>query len=354
MSPAESHMKELDEKHIEATGKFISDIRNGKLKGSYNIAVATMIMLEQIITDSENATAFELCGVLRAVGRRLALALPMELVAANIVRRVLRAVRDENRAHADQSGETAGESLQRLVQAAPLRRSTLGPNYQDLREPLRDHIAELRAELESTSSSICSQARELVHADELVLTYGASALAERFLRPSPALSATYRLIIAEGRDVAESHAMAQRLSAAGVPVTLISPASIYAVMSRVNKVVVCVRAALGGGSVLGEAGLHALTSAAKHHCVPVFALAPLYKLAPMHSYQAGVSSPLASPLHTLPYEACDSGAVQAYAQKLDFVPPDHIELFITNLGGSSPSYMYRLLSELYDPLDYQL
>ncbi|CAH2210222.1 jg21807 [Pararge aegeria aegeria] len=42
-----------------------------------------------------------------------------------------------------QSVEGAGESLQRLVLATPSRRATLGPTAQDLREPIRDHIAEV-------------------------------------------------------------------------------------------------------------------------------------------------------------------------------------------------------------------
>lgn len=41
-----------------------------------------------------------------------------------------------------QSSEYSGDSLQRLVLAAPSRRATL-PAHHDLREPIRDHIAEV-------------------------------------------------------------------------------------------------------------------------------------------------------------------------------------------------------------------
>jgi translation initiation factor eIF-2B subunit beta len=30
------------------------------------------------------------------------------------------------------------------------------------------------------------------------------------------------------------------------------------------------------------------------------------------------------------------------------VPPDLVSLFVTNTGGHQPSYIYRLLSEMYD------
>ncbi|XP_068625882.1 uncharacterized protein [Battus philenor] len=350
MAPSEGQVEELDERCLDLIVKYVSDIRSGKLKGSLNIATATVGLLEEIISDSENPTAIELCGRLRAVGRRLVGALPHEPVAANAVRRVLRAVRDEQRAHDNQSGEGAGESLQRLV-AAPQRQAAPAAT-RVLIEPVRDFIAELRAELEASVPAVCSQARSHVHADELVLTYGAGALAERFLRAAAA-AARYRLVLAESCDVAESQAMAARLSAVGVRVTLVSAAAATALMSRVNKVVLSVTAALPGGAALARAGSHAVTLAAHHYSVPVLALAPLHKLSPLHACEQHHFNGLASAHAAIPYQSGESALAHVVAPRYDFVPPNHITLFITNLGGSSPSYMYRLLSELYDPSDYQ-
>ncbi|CAH2062560.1 unnamed protein product, partial [Iphiclides podalirius] len=350
MAPSEGPIKELDEKCIDMVVKYVADIRSGKMKGSINIATATVSLLEQIITDSQNPTAFELCGTVRAVGQRVQSALPQELVAANMVRRVLRAIRDEQRTTADQSGEGAGESLQRLVLAAPHRRST-STAPRDLREPVRDFIAELLGELESSAAAVCQQAREHVHADELVLTFGACALAERFLRAAAARR--YRLLLAESGDVRQSHAMASRLSAAGVDVTVVSSAAVAALMPRVNKVILCVRAVLAGGTALARAGSHAVTVAAHHYSVPVLALAPLHTLSPRHACEQRDHRrhALAPPPS---YQSSGGALGHVAAPSHDFLPPSHITLFITNLGGSSPSYIYRLLSELYDPSDYQI
>lgn len=35
----------------------------------------------------------------------------------------------------------------------------------------------------------------------------------------------------------------------------------------------------------------------------------------------------------------------------DYVPPDLVDLFITNSGGHNPSYIYRLLAEFYHQSD---
>lgn len=60
---------------------------------------------------------------------------------------------------------------------------------------------QLRAELDASTAAISSQARSHVHADELLLTYGASALVERFLRAAG--TRRFRLLLAEGPGVAE-------------------------------------------------------------------------------------------------------------------------------------------------------
>jgi len=35
----------------------------------------------------------------------------------------------------------------------------------------------------------------------------------------------------------------------------------------------------------------------------------------------------------------------------DYVPPELVDLYVTNIGGFQPSYIYRLLNEFYHPDD---
>jgi len=46
--------------------------------------------------------------------------------------------------------------------------------------------------------------------------------------------------------------------------------------------------------------------------------------------------------------------VSSVAPVFEYVPPDLVTLLISNLSGHAPSYVYRLLSELYNPDDYEL
>lgn len=46
--------------------------------------------------------------------------------------------------------------------------------------------------------------------------------------------------------------------------------------------------------------------------------------------------------------------VHVPSPSLDYVPPELISLFITDTGGHTPSYVYRLLAEYYTREDYGL
>ena len=46
--------------------------------------------------------------------------------------------------------------------------------------------------------------------------------------------------------------------------------------------------------------------------------------------------------------------VHAPNPAFDFVPPELISLFVTDTGGYTPSYVYRLLAEYYTREDYGL
>lgn len=48
------------------------------------------------------------------------------------------------------------------------------------------------------------------------------------------------------------------------------------------------------------------------------------------------------------------GNVHVPTPLFDYVPPQLISLFITDMGGRTPSYVYRLLTELYSRDDYFL
>jgi translation initiation factor eIF-2B subunit beta len=59
--------------------------------------------------------------------------------------------------------------------------------------------------------------------------------------------------------------------------------------------------------------------------------------------------PLASPAAVLPFEEMASlEVVNVDNAALDHVAPELVSLLLTNYGGYNPSYVYRLLRDLYE------
>lgn len=107
--------------------------------------------------------------------------------------------------------------------------------------------------------------------------------------------------------------------------------------------------------MIASSGTLLLASAAKHHSTPVFVVAGLYKLTPIYPENHDTFNLIGSPSAILPFADGDLiSRVDAVNPIYDYVPPTLVNLFVTNMGGQPPSYIYRLLSELYNRIDYNL
>lgn len=53
-------------------------------------------------------------------------------------------------------------------------------------------------------------------------------------------------------------------------------------------------------------------------------------------------------------QAAGGPLVHIPSPTFDYVPPHLVSLFVTDMGGYTPSYVYRLLAEFYDRNDYML
>ncbi|XP_023727047.1 translation initiation factor eIF-2B subunit beta-like [Cryptotermes secundus] len=79
----------------EEINKFISDVQQGKVWGSYDIAFNTVNLLKKVIGHGNWQTAQDLVALVSAEGRKLTKALPLQASVGNMVRRVLKIIREE-------------------------------------------------------------------------------------------------------------------------------------------------------------------------------------------------------------------------------------------------------------------
>jgi len=178
--------------------------------------------------------------------------------------------------------------------------------------------------------------------------------------------------------------MARRLAEAGVQTTAITDSAVFAMMARANKVLSGAHAVLANGGIIAPAGTHMVALAAKRHSVPFVVLVGLHKLSPLfpHDPEVGLND-FKSPAAVLDFDAvaeayaaaaaasasggggADGGGAAAAAAAavaslevhnptFDYVPPHLVSLLVTDTGGYTPSYVYRLLAEYYSREDYVL
>eukprot|EP00771_Trimastix_marina_P001085 gnl/Trimastix_PCT/2126.p1 GENE.gnl/Trimastix_PCT/2126~~gnl/Trimastix_PCT/2126.p1 ORF type:complete len:361 (-),score=59.10 gnl/Trimastix_PCT/2126:76-1158(-) len=346
---------------------FAFKIRHGKIQSSLKIAKATAQMLRQVVDSSNYINASNLMAMIKCIGKKLVSQLPNDVVVGNIIRRVLHIIREESStAEEPPAPENPNISLPRRfpgsLQHSPSLRSLLEPvqasidsSSADIKSPILSQIDEYLDEIDRFYEPIAEQAQEHIYEGEVILTYGSSKSVERFFAHAKKKGRNFEVIVVENAPSFSGHRIAAKLSALGIPTTVVTDAACFVLMSRVNKVIVGTAAVLANGGLLCDSGLRLVAECAQHYRVPIVALAGLYKLCPLYPSVHDSFNDVLCPSQFAPYEiGGEFPHATVINPKYDYVPPELVSLFITNSGGHGPTYIYRLLAEYYSPEDYTL
>lgn len=272
----------------------VSKLKRQQIAGSHLVAVTTTLLYRFVVSKWTNHSTLILA--VKEVGRRLTAAAPTELVLGNIMRRVLHIIREESfnvmlqeeedeghdgskrapdvkggdashvikhkefshgdHVHFGASGSLGSSSglFGMLADGYGLGSSDLNPsdtgstsaeasvsandhlNNYNLKPLVIEGIKELLEELEHVHSTIATQSLEYIHFNEFIMTLGQSRTVESFLKFA-AKRRKFTVMVAEGAPGYSGHPMAISLAQAGIEVVLIPDSAIFAVMSRVNKVI---------------------------------------------------------------------------------------------------------------------
>lgn len=385
----------------QSVGHFISQLKRRQIYGSNQTALETAQLLRTVISNSRWTNAASLIQHIREVAIGLIRAQPvgtskessrrniinfgiLEFAVGNMVRRVLHLIREEYRNTTTKELGRIGDSSNSLdslpstssQSAGATDNGSLGTHGDSsmlniltqsnspavdysrqcfqLKQLIIQGINEIIDELESVSDTLAQQSLEHIHSNEIIMTFGRSKAVERFLLAA-AKKRQFQVIVAEGAPTFGGHQLAKTLAAAGVETLLISDAAIFALMARVNKVIIGCHAVTANGGLIASSGCQLIATAAKHHSTPVCVVTGLYKLTPIYPENHDSYNVLGNPDAVLPFSQGDlMDQVKVINPHFDYVPPPYVSLFITNTGGHPPSYIYRLLREMYDLEDYQL
>ncbi|CCG83521.1 Translation initiation factor eIF-2B subunit beta [Taphrina deformans PYCC 5710] len=372
----------------------VARLRRRKLYGAYSVATETSLLCRQVVSTYRWNHIDQLLQHLKDLGKRLTEAQPREFTSGNIVRRVLKMVREvyadslasltedgEEDLHGRSASPTSGvhgssQSFQidpsTSIHSAMLNllgrpdtvtaassQSKVAPGAiesgNNLRPAIIAGIQDIMDELTRVYKDIGPHSMQHIHSSEIILTHGSSKTVASFLKQA-AESRRFTVIIAESypNDIAESHQMAETLSQAGITTILIPDSAVFGIMSRVNKVIMGTHAVLQNGGLLAASGAKQVALAARDHSTPVVIVTGVYKLTPFYPYDHENLIELISPERVSAFKEVvqETENVDILNPFYDYVYPELIALYITNLGAHAPTTLHRTMAENYDSQDY--
>jgi len=227
---------------------------------------------------------------------------------------------------------------------------------QRLKPELMDDLNWYSSEIELSVKNLSQQALQHIHANELILTLGYSYTVEQFFKYAASKKRQFHVFILEHAPFFTGHKMAVNLSQSNIPVTVVTDSAVFAIMARVNKIVIGTRSLLANGGLTAKSGTYNLALAAKNYNVPLLVCAPTYKFSPTYlpSFDPVICNSFPSPEKVLPYESIFQSSLDIVVPMHDYVPPELVTLIIGSGMGNAPSYVYRIVSELYSAEDNDL
>ncbi|KAG7092699.1 hypothetical protein E1B28_009030 [Marasmius oreades] len=352
-----------------------SRLRRKQVVGSRATALETLLVLRQVVSKARFSNIDQLVEIIRSVGRRLVDAQPKEHSVGNTVRKVLHHIREEYHTATETtaSSSTGKFSIAKFVRQGQPRNNPVpmksegkptlrenDPDHPDsfargLKPVLMEAIQDVFDELETVYDNISKNAKDHIHSDEIILTLGMSQTVEFFLKAA-AHHRNYTAIVAETAPSYGGREMAQSLALAGISTFLVPDSSIYALMSRVNKVILGAHAILANGGMFATSGSLLAVTAARAYSTPVVVCAGQFKITPLWNlYHEHGALDFGDPSAVLGF---DEGSlvdkVDVVNPFYDYVRPELVDAYITNDGDHPPSSIYRLIKESYDDEDIDL
>lgn len=244
----------------------------------------------------------------------------------------------------------------------------------DLKAEVLEGIRELLDELDQSDELIAANALDHIHSNEIILTHTASTSVQKFLlaaakkrkftvvhaeaHPNDHDATHATILTGKKKDASDDSDAEDRwkpLTAAGITVVLIPDSHVFAIMSRVNKVILATHTVLANGGLVAAAGARVIAKAAKVHRTPVIVVSGVYKLSPVYPFDIEELIEYGDAGNVVPYEDGDFvDKVDVDNPLYDYVPADLVDLYITNLGGHAPSYLYRIVADHYRAEDINL
>lgn len=360
---------------------FIAKLKRKQIVGSYHSALETLQLLKRFVSAARWSHVNELIAQLRELGLQLEKAQPTAFSCGNIIRRLLTILRDEMEEEAQELANKNGLNdsnnnnsstseplissmfnlLQKPEEIKPTTKILSSRNKKtktDYRQIAIQGIKDLIDEITNIDDGIQQIAIDLIHDHELLLTPTpeSKTVLKFLIRAREKANRTFTVLVTEGfpNNTNNAHEFAKKLAQHDIETIIIPDSAVFALMSRVGKVIIGTKAVfVNGGSIASSSGVSSVCECAREFRTPVFAVAGLYKLSPLYPFNIEKSVEFGGSHEVLP-KMNPAYRLDAINKTTAYVPPENIDIYITNIGGFAPSFIYRIAWDNYKQIDVNL
>ncbi|KAL6943750.1 hypothetical protein ACO0OE_003641 [Hanseniaspora uvarum] len=378
----------------ELINKFLQSLKTNSQptsRSSYTISLETLNVLKKFIGFMKFHTTEEFMNNLKKLDLLMegnikpkgiigSTVLKKEFCCGNMIRRVIFMLREEinnynstikqNHDSEDNLASKPVGSMFDLLARLPKEQASSNSNNKgkkfDIRATAINIIRELTDEVKNIDEQIFQIGVDLIHDNEILLipTPDSKTILNFLINVKKDKNwkkRNFTCIITESypNNLDKAQKFALKLSDLGIDTIIIPDSMIFAVMSKIGKVIIgCKQIFSNGSAIVSSTGVQTVVQCAKEFRVPIIVMAGLYKLSSISPFdikenylEVGGSKLTGSLLpkqHTVVGDEGDYSRLIMVNNINDFIAAEFIDIIITNTGAYSPSFMYRVVADNYE------
>ncbi|KAM3143724.1 hypothetical protein pb186bvf_004220 [Paramecium bursaria] len=224
---------------------------------------------------------------------------PLDFLRPNTIRRIIQIIRnkslDEGLVEKDSGLKELGTNIKEGIS---LQRQSSKSDQNDqmiLNHIVLPSIEDVISEMEEAFDDINKHAPQHFFTNEVIMVYDYSKTVCEFIKST---KKDIEIIIVQNETSDQSEIMRSQFKNA----TMTPFSNAFAIMQRVNKILIGVDAILKDGGILAFPGAYAISVAAKQFSVPVIILSTTQKLTPKYAFDQNTYNKLLSPLEIVNHE----------------------------------------------------
>ena len=223
-----------------------------------------------------------------------------------------------------------------------------------------DGIYSLISEIRTISKTITErkEIKDLISDGDIILTSNYSEQVAKILAENKKTK-NFKVLVCESAPKLRKKSQVEELKKIKLDITVIEDDDIYSVMKKYTKVKILLgaKAILVNGGLITYGGAYNICLLAKMFSNPVIIVGGTTKLTPMYSFKHELYNEYLSPDlifgKNMDYQG-DISNIQFNNPSLDYVPPNLISMYATDIGILNPNYLYKNFNDMYDLEDYEI